>query len=75
MLNWLSVNGLGTALSINMAINLDIGGSSEPYDVFDTGQFDVMVFDGNGAVTASGLGIPILRVNVFEIAIENGGPV
>jgi len=76
VLNWLSVNGLGTALSINMAINLDIGGTSgAAYDVFDTGEFDVMVFDGNGATTASGTGIPILRVNVFEIAIENGGPI
>lgn len=75
VLNWLSVNGLGTAFSINMSINFSPDGSSSPYDVFDTGVFDTMVFDGNGATTASGTGIPILRVNVFEIAIENGGPV
>lgn len=75
VLNWLSVNGLGTALSINMSINLNISGNSSPYNVFDTGVFDTMIFDGSGAVTKSGIGIPILRVNTFEIAIENGGPI
>lgn len=75
VLNWLSVNGLGTALSINMAINLSITGSSSPYNVFDTGVFDTMVFDGSGSIDKSGVGIPTLRVTVFEIAIENGGPI
>ncbi len=74
VINWLSCSALGTALSINMAINLATSGTSDP-NGFDYGEFDDMTFDGNGVITSSGQKIPILRVNTFEIALENGGPV
>lgn len=75
--NWLSVNSLGTALSVNMGINLftNTSGSASNPNVFDEGVFDVMTFDGNGVVTKSGQQIPILRVNAFELLLENGGPI
>lgn len=75
--NWLSCNALGTALSINMAVNISGSSASQAAlsSVFDIGTFDTMVFDGNGNITASGLNIPVLRVNVFELLLENGGPV
>lgn len=78
VLNWLSCNALGTALAIRMIVNLIGGGATSATSqssVFDTGVFDTMVFDGNGAVTASGTGIPVLKINVFELAVEYGGPV
>jgi len=73
VINWLSVNALGTALSINLAVNLQYV-TSTGLGIFDTGVFDSAVFDGTGVYT-SGSGIPILRVATFEIALENGGPV
>jgi len=78
VINWLSCNALGTALAIRMVVNLAGGGASSSIaqdSVFDTGVFDTMIFDGNGAVTQSGEGIPTLKVNVFELAVEYGGPV
>lgn len=78
VINWLSCNGLGTALAIRMAVNLAGGGSTSSAassSVFDTGVFGTMIFDGNGAITASGTGIPVLQVNVFEISMEYGGPI
>jgi len=69
---------LGTALAIRMIINLAAGGAASAASqssVFDTGVFDTMLFDGNGAVTRSGEGIATLQINVFELAMEYGGPV
>lgn len=73
--NWLSCNALGTALSINLLVNLGTSVATSNTSVFDTGVFDTMVFDGNGNITASGLNVPTLQVNVFELGIEYGGPV
>ena len=78
VINWLSCNALGTALAVRMIVNLAGGGSSGSVaqsSVFDTGVFDTMVFDGNGAVVQSGTGVPVLQINVFELAIEYGGPI
>ena len=78
VINWLSVNALGTALAVRMLVNLAGGGSSSSVaqsSVFDTGVFDTMIFDGNGAVTQSGVGIPTLQINVFELSLEFGGPI
>lgn len=78
VINWLSATALGTALAIRMIINLAAGGSSgaaASSSVFDTGVFDTMLFDGNGAIIASGQGVPILQVNAFEVALEFGGPI
>lgn len=75
VINWLSANALGTALSINMGINIGIGATGNTNNTFDFGEFDEMTFDGNGVITKSGQQIPILRVNVFELSLENGGPV
>lgn len=78
VINWLSCNALGTALAIRLLVNLAGGGTSgsvSQSSVFDTGVFDTMVFDGNGSIIQSGTGIPVMQVNVFEIALEYGGPV
>lgn len=78
VINWLSCTALGTALAIRMIVNLAGGGvtsSTAQSSVFDTGVFDTMVFDGNGVTTASGVGVPILQINVFEISMEYGGPI
>jgi len=78
VLNWLSCNALGTALAIRMIVNLAGGGSATAVaqtSVFDTGVFDTMVFDGGGAVTRSGLGVPVLQINAFELSVEYGGPI
>lgn len=78
VINWLSCTGLGTALAIRMKVNLGAGGSAgsaAQQSVFDTGVFDTAVFDGNGATLRSGQGVPTLRVNVFEINLEMGGPI
>jgi len=78
VLNWLSCNALGTALAIRMIVNLAGGGSSSAVaqsSVFDTGVFDTALFDGNGAVIRSGLGVPVLKINTFELSVEYGGPV
>ena len=74
--NWLSAGAIGTYLSVKMVINL--GGSStliEVSSVFDSGTFDTMMFDGNGVVTQSGVGVPILQVNAFEAIMEFGGAI
>lgn len=76
--NWLSVTGLGTALSVKMQVNVTSGfngGSVAATSVFDTGVFDTMVFDGNGATVASGQGILTLQLNSFEALMEFGGPI
>ena len=77
--NWLSAGAIGTFLSVKMAINLagSAGSSSNvaSQSVFDTGTFDSMIFDGSGAITQSGTGIPILQVNAFEAVMEFGGAV
>jgi len=78
IINWLSCNALGTALAIRMVVNLAAGGASSEAaqsSVFDTGVFDTMLFDGNGVVSRSGAGVPVLQINVFELAVEYGGPV
>jgi hypothetical protein len=76
--NWQSCLALGTALSIHMVVNLQGGGVSSVVtssSVFDTGVFDTMVFDGNGVTTMSGVGVPVLQVNVFELSLEYGAPI
>ena len=78
VINWLSCTALGTALAIRMVVNLAGGGSATAVaqdSVFDVGVFDTMVFDGNGATVRSGTGIPTLKINVFELSVEYGGPV
>ncbi len=78
VINWLSCNALGTALAIRMIVNLAAGGASSSTaqnSVFDTAVFDTSIFDGNGSVVASGLGVPTLQINAFELSIEYGGPV
>jgi hypothetical protein len=78
VINWLSCNALGTALAIRMIVNLSGGGSTTSAaqsSVFDTGVFDTAIFDGNGAIVASGLGVPVLQCNVFELNMEYGGPI
>lgn len=76
--NWLSVTGLGTALAIRMKVNIaggSGGGSLQSQSVFDTGVFDTMVFDGNGVITKSGAGVPILQAQLFEAVLNYGGPI
>jgi hypothetical protein len=78
VLNWLSCTALGTALAVRMTVNLAGGGSASEVaqgSVFDTAVFDTSVFDGNGAIIKSGAGLATLQVNVFEIALQFGGPV
>ena len=78
VINWLSATALGTALAIRMKVNLQGGGTSgtaAAQSVFDTGAFDTALFDGNGATVNSGQGVPVLRVNMFEINLESGGPI
>lgn len=78
VINWQSCNALGTALAVRMIVNLAGGGSTSNVaasSVFDTGVFDTAIFDGNGAVVRSGLGIPVLQINAFELSVEYGGPV
>jgi hypothetical protein len=77
-INWLSSLGLGTALAIRMKVSLIGGGASGQVaasSVFDTGVFDTMIFDGNGQVTQSGNGVPVLQVNAFETTYKYGGPI
>lgn len=77
---WQSAEAVGTAMSVVMGINL-AGGSTSTVSqvltesVFDTGVFDSMVFDGNGVITQSGDGIPILQVNAFQAVLGYGNPV
>lgn len=78
VLDWLSCNALGTALAIRMVVNLSgggAGGAVAQSSVFDVGVFDTMVFDGNGITTRSGAGVPVLRINAFELNVEYGGPI
>jgi len=78
VINWLTVGAIGVALAIKMAVNLagsSTAGSIISNSVFDTGVFDTMIFDGNGAITASGSGLPILRINAFECIMEFGGAI
>lgn len=77
--NWLTVGAIGVALAVRMVVNLAGGGGAgttvAQNSVFDTGTFDVMVFDGNGAITQSGVGVPTLQVNAFEAIMEFGGAI
>lgn len=76
--NWLSVTALGTALALRMKVNLGGVGTANATaigSVFDTGTFDTMVFDGNGATQASGTLLVTLQVNAFESIMEFGGPI
>lgn len=77
---WQSVKALGTALALRMQVNLGGSGTNSGYvaisqSVFDTGTFDVMVFDGNGQTTGSGDGIPTLQVNAFQAVVQYGSPI
>lgn len=77
VINWLSVGAIGVALAAKMAVNVagtmsDV--SSIADNVFDTGTFDTMQFDGNGA-TASGSGVSLLRLNAFQAVMEFGGAI
>jgi len=78
VLNWQSCAALGTALAVRMVVNLAGGGTASEVaqsSVFDTAVFDTAVFDGNGATLRSGEGLATLRLNMFEIALEFGGPI
>lgn len=78
VINWLSVGAIGVALAIKMSVNLAGSGTSGSLisnSVFDTGVFDTAIFDGNGAITASGTGLPVLRINAFEAVMEFGGAI
>lgn len=76
--NWLSVGAIGTFLAVKMAINLQgsvTSSTAASQSVFDTGVFDTMLFDGNGVVTQSGTGVPLLQINAFEAIMEFGGAI
>lgn len=72
--NWLSVNAVGTALSVRMTVNLQ-GANASNLSLFDSGTFDSMVFDGNGSITESGQNLPILQINAFEGIVQSGATV
>jgi hypothetical protein len=66
--SWLSAEGLGRAMSIQLTVNVGptgVGSSS----VFDTGTFDTMVFDGFGTSTQT------LQIDAFNVMLEGGGQV
>lgn len=74
--NWLSAQALGTFLAVRMKVNY-AGSSSGTagLGIFDTGVFDTAIFDGNGYITSSGQGVPILRVAAFECLMQKGGSI
>jgi hypothetical protein len=65
LINWLSTEGLGTALALRMKVNVGATGAGGQ-SVFDTGVFDTAVFDGFATASA------VLQVNVFNTLIETG---
>jgi hypothetical protein len=65
---WLTVPGLGRALSIQMALNVVPSGAAGS-SVFDTGVFDTMVFDGFAGQSQT------LQVNGFNVMLEKGAVV
>lgn len=73
---WQTVGAIGTALAIRMKLNLLGAGSTGSItitnSIFDTGVFDTAVFDGNGAISASGRGVPVLQINQFQVLLEHG---
>lgn len=75
--DWDSIGALGTAIALRLKINLlptSISMSGEP-SVFDTGLFDDAVFDAGGVVSQSGEDLAILRINSFQVILEQGAPV
>jgi hypothetical protein len=65
---WLTVPGLGRALSIQMALNVVPAGPAGS-SVFDIGAFDTMVFDGFKGQSQ------VLQVNGFNVQLEKGAVV
>lgn len=73
--DWQSVLSLGTYLALRIQVNFGgtmSGGGSGVGSVFDTGVFDTMIFDGNGATSASGQLVPTLQLNAFEGLVQAG---
>lgn len=68
VINWLSAQGLGTALAVRMKVNVVPAGPGGQ-SVFDTGSFDSAVFDGFSTAQAT------LQVNVFNTLVELGAVV
>lgn len=75
--NWYTVVAIGTALALRIKVNLAVDDSSDTLSssVFDTGVFDEMVFDGNGATQRSGQLVPLLQFNQFQVVLEHGAAV
>lgn len=74
---WQSIGALGTALAIRAKINLISESDTEQLSpsLFDSGQFDQAVFDGNGAILNSGQDVPIVRFNQFQVILEHGAAI
>lgn len=64
---FLSAEAIGRALAIRMQVNVAPSGPGGQ-SVFDTGVFDVAVFDGFAGVDGD------LQVNAFNVVIEKGAP-
>lgn len=74
--SWQSVAALGTALSVNMAVNYGVSGSTlQGYGFFDIGVFDSALFDGVGIISGSGQGVPVLQLAEFLAIAQEGGPI
>ena len=69
--SWLSTEAQGRALALRMKINALPTGIGSP--VFDTGVFDVMVFDG--VVSAAGTADATIQLNAFNALVEYGANV
>ena len=67
--SWLTVAAIGKALAVRMRVNV-AGSDTAVAGVFDTGEFDNAVFDGQFSTT-----LPILQVNAFSTILENGGAI
>jgi len=67
--SWLTVAAIGRAMAVRMRVNVS-GVDSGIAGVFDSGQFDEAVFDGQFTST-----LPILQVNAFTAILESGGAI
>lgn len=66
--NWLSVQAQGRALALRMKVNI-LPSGTDAQSVFDTGVFDLMVFDPLSSDDAT------LQVNAFNTIMEVGANV
>lgn len=74
--NWNTLGALGTAIALRIKANvIGSGISEEGGSLFDSGVFDTAVFDVGGVYTASGQSLPIVRINSFQVLLEQGAPV